>query len=324
MATYKVLQDIEAEDKILGPLTLKQFIFGIISVALIFIQFKIITTEALGPIRVILVLAFMPFLLVFGFLAIPIGRDQPNDVWLLARLRYLLKPHKRIWNQDGAKELVTITAPKHEEKQLTNNLSQDEVKSRLQALASTLDSRGWAIKNIDATTYRQTNPAGQGTSDRLIGVESFSQPINPDANAQDMLDLDANPALQQLDSMVQASSVTHRQQLLQSLQTPQNSAAPSDYWFLQGSATSQQGQVVVPDPSVDFVSPRSATPAITSYHAVQNQPKYTQPQVSKTETTARNPAIIELAHNDDLNVATIARQAHRLDESNGEVVVSLH
>lgn len=25
MATYKVLQDIEAEDKLLGPLTLKQF-----------------------------------------------------------------------------------------------------------------------------------------------------------------------------------------------------------------------------------------------------------------------------------------------------------
>ncbi len=28
MATYKVIQDIEAEDKFLGPLTLKQFIFG--------------------------------------------------------------------------------------------------------------------------------------------------------------------------------------------------------------------------------------------------------------------------------------------------------
>ncbi len=33
MATYKVLQDIEAEDKLLGPLTLKQFIFAVVTLA---------------------------------------------------------------------------------------------------------------------------------------------------------------------------------------------------------------------------------------------------------------------------------------------------
>jgi len=31
-----------------------------------------------------------------------------------------------------------------------------------------------------------------------------------------------------------------------------------------------------------------------------------------------------LARNDDLNIATIARQAKRLDENDGEVVISLH
>ena len=28
MATYKVIQDIEAEDKLIGPLTLRQFIYA--------------------------------------------------------------------------------------------------------------------------------------------------------------------------------------------------------------------------------------------------------------------------------------------------------
>ena len=30
MATYKLIQDIEAEDHILGPLSLREFIFGLI------------------------------------------------------------------------------------------------------------------------------------------------------------------------------------------------------------------------------------------------------------------------------------------------------
>jgi len=31
MATYKVIQDIEAEDKLVGPLTLRQFIYAAIA-----------------------------------------------------------------------------------------------------------------------------------------------------------------------------------------------------------------------------------------------------------------------------------------------------
>ena len=39
MAVYKVIQDIEAEDKLLGPLTLKQFIFGAVAVGFAFVAF---------------------------------------------------------------------------------------------------------------------------------------------------------------------------------------------------------------------------------------------------------------------------------------------
>ena len=39
MATYKVIQDIEAEDKLVGPLTLKQFIYAGISALCLYICF---------------------------------------------------------------------------------------------------------------------------------------------------------------------------------------------------------------------------------------------------------------------------------------------
>nr|MBA3758813.1 PrgI family protein [Candidatus Saccharibacteria bacterium] len=146
MATYKVLQDIEAEDKLLGPLTLKQFIFLAITLGIGYMQFILLTNSSLGVFKWPFVLVLLPPMLVFGFLAAPISREQSNDIWLLARLRFLLKPHQRIWNQDGISQLVTITVPKHIEHIFTNGLNQNEVKSRLQALANTVDSRGWAIK----------------------------------------------------------------------------------------------------------------------------------------------------------------------------------
>lgn len=50
-------------------------------------------------------------------------------------------------------------------------------------------------------------------------------------------------------------------------------------------------------------------------------PNSSQPQV----TAAPDPAILQLASNDDLDVATLARQANRhKEELQDEVVISLH
>lgn len=163
MATYKVIQDIEADDKLLGPLTLRQFIYASIVAASLFIMFK------LAMVNWLLVLPFLPHTVLLAVLAAPIGKDQSPEVWLLARIRFLLKPQKRIWDQSGLKQLVTITAPKKIEHQLTNGLSQLEVRSRLEALANTIDSRGWAVKNVNVNLFAQPSYVlDQVGSDRLI------------------------------------------------------------------------------------------------------------------------------------------------------------
>src|SRR3990167_8981616 len=113
MATYKVIQDIEAEDKLLGPLTLKQFIYAIIVVVSGFIAFKLATVAWY------LSLPFLPPMVVFGILAAPLGRAQPTEIWLLAKLRYWLKPRLRTWDQSGQLDMVTITAPKKIEEYLS-------------------------------------------------------------------------------------------------------------------------------------------------------------------------------------------------------------
>ena len=258
MATYKVIQDIEAEDKLLGPLTLRQFIYAGSCVLFLYLTFLAVTKNA-----AFMAVIFIPLAGISGFFAWPWGQDQPTEVWALAKIRFLVKPRKRIWNQSGVKELVTITAPKKVAAVYSNGLTETEVQSRLRALADTIDSRGWAIKNVNVNMFGQ--PQAQiPQSDRLINVENLPQTV-PDIDIQpsdDMLE-ENNAVSRQFDTMIAASTKAHRDEILKNLRgeaeekTKQQEAArqaeangqpAANYWFLNqaGSATS------VPSDAVTF------------------------------------------------------------------------
>lgn len=214
MAVYKVIQDVEAEDRLLGPLTLKGFIYAGVAAVLAYLNFRLLLAG--GPIfvkiPVILLLSF-PMAL-FAVLALPFGREQPTEVWLLSRVRFMLKPRKRIWNQSGLSNLVTITAPKQRERHLTKNLSENEVQNRLQALASTLDSRGWAVKNSDVNLATGSDYLfdSQGGSDRLIGTSSLPQdaPVLDVRASDDILDEKNNPTAQKFDQMMKEADASRK------------------------------------------------------------------------------------------------------------------
>lgn len=217
MAVYKVIQDVEAEDRLLGPLTLKGFIYAGVAVVLAYLNFRLLLAG--GPIFIkipVVVLLSLPMAL-FAVLALPFGREQPTEVWLLSRVRFMLKPRKRIWNQSGLSNLVTITAPKKSERQLTKNLSENEVQNRLKALASTLDSRGWAVKNADvnlATTDDYLS-SGQGDSDRLIDAADLAQdaPVLDVHASDDILDEKNNPTAQKFDQMMKNADASRKKQV---------------------------------------------------------------------------------------------------------------
>jgi hypothetical protein len=173
---------------------------------------------------------FLPMLL-FGVLASPLGGDQPTEVWLLSHVRFFLKPRKRLWNQSGIQHLVTITAPKRLERQLTKNLTQTEVNSRLQALATTLDSRGWAVKNVNvnlgtAPGYLQGATDG---SDRLVDASSLSEDTQPiDIHASDdILDEQNNPTAQKFAQLMQKADSLRKSEILSRLKGPAEPAQPA-------------------------------------------------------------------------------------------------
>lgn len=294
MAQYKVLQDIEAEDKLLGPLTLRQFIYAVIVVVLGFIGFRLAIVQPL------LAIPFLPPLIFFGLLAAPFGQQQSSEVWLLAKIKYYVFPRKRIWDQEGIQELVTITAPKPIEKPSTKNFDKDEAKSRLKALASTMDTRGWAIKNLQTPGYA---PAGQ-SSDRLLDLQTIPQDdiaaIKP---GEDVLDA-GTPLAQNMSSMVAQNQQVHRQAILQKMHT-------------LAAAQKQQTQTPGPVPQPAPVPSTTATiPTPT--------PAIAKPlQTSVTQTPA--PAILEPVKSPEppteLRIKDTSKDS---DNDSGEVVVSLH
>lgn len=279
MATYKVIQDVEAEDKILGPLTLRQFIYaGTAAVCLYFCYFLATHGAAF------MIAVFLPIALIAGFFAVPWNRDQPTEVWALARIRFMLKPRRRIWNQSGVKELVTVTAPKREQMNYTDGLSQTEVKSRLHALADTLDSRGWAIKNSAVNLYTQpalvmSDPNNQ---ERLLDIGDVAQPQTPIDihDSDDMLDEQNNAAAQQMDNMIAASAKAHRQKIIDSLNEPEPAPKPAaqaqtpanNYWFLNQPSQSAH----IPDDMVTFntqiVTPNAEQPGAPADASVSQMP----------------------------------------------------
>ncbi len=355
MATYKVIQDIEAEDKLLGPLTLKQFIFA--GIALTCAYLGVMSIARGVPLLLILLAPPMVFT---GVMAWPWSRDQPTETWLLAKLRFFFKPRRRIWDQNGMKELVTITAPKRDEHIYTNNLSQTEVKSRLQALANTIDSRGWAIKNVNVNLFAQPAYAGAST-DRLIDPMSLPKEVsNTDVTpSDDILDEQNNPTAQHLDQMIQATSTAHRQQLVNQMQqaasNPGQTPEQADYWFLNqttapqaGMATFDNSALVAPgnnSTSSTSISKQDEQALLAQLHK-QERPKAAfghmktiDPEGKKQITKDKKPdlqaqAIVpktpspanqQLSQNNDWDVATIARQVNKPKQEppDNEVVISL-
>jgi|SRR3990167_4059740 len=301
MATYKVIQDIEAEDKLLGPLTLKGFIYAIIAVFCAFIDFRLITASGLGPLKWLFVLMFLLPMILFGVLASPLGRHQSTEVWLLARLRFLIKPKKRLWSQSGLRHLVRITAPKKIEKQRTKGLSETEVKSRLQTLATTLDSRGWAVKNVTAAPSKLEEEA---MSDRLVAPTTISTAIpglviHP---ADDILDEENNPTAQYFAGLMQQADADRKVNTASRLSAAREAVASAET-KIPAPVKPLAANSVTPQPKLD--APQSDYRSLSSGFGAG--------QAAADEMTEADRADkLELAQSgNDFSVATLSKLANR-------------
>ena len=302
MSVYKVPQDVEAEDKLLGPFSFRQFVFLIIAVIGIAIAYGLSTIFL--PLAIIPV----PIILFFGALALPLKKDQPMEVYLAAVISFMLKPKKRLWQPDGIERLVEVIAPKVEEKTYGNNYDQAEVQRRLSYLANLVDSQGWSIRGVN-------NPNSSMRADLF----------NEGQAANDILDENSTTA-QNINHLINQSDVRRRQEVIQKMQTGQSATPPP-------TQTPQSSQPDNPTPAAPLQMNPYPTMRQSVLNPVSGQPTANAPSQTQPTTTPQAsvnevpPAIIELANNRDLSIETIAREANRIQQENKlsdeEVVISL-
>ena len=133
---YSVPQFVDVEDKIVGPLTLKQFLILLVGALFGFMYWSIFKATA-G-----FFLLMLPTAAIFGFLAFGKFNGRPILKSLPLLIQFFLEPHHRLFKRTGA--LTSVIKQKSDVREKAN--SEDELNpfertSRLHRLAYLLDQK---------------------------------------------------------------------------------------------------------------------------------------------------------------------------------------
>ena len=319
MAQYKVPQDVEADDKLLGPFTFRQFVYLMVMggmIALAVALFQIFPFLAFLP---------LPFAIFFAILALPLKKDQPMETYLAAVVSYHLKPRNRFWNPGQRESTIQIIAPKVVEQPRVRNITGEEASTRLSFLANVVDTEG--------NSLRASAPA---------------QPMQPafyaaNISAPDVLE-QPSPAINQMMNNNQNSQRTEIINQMRAGFATQTNPGTAGY-IPEAMPAPAPVQPVVPqapaEPDVTeiltILEPAETRPAPEKEPEIQlptpeelaaleplKSPVVIAPDLAAMKRAAENKArLAELSRDKVLSVATIAKEANRI-EQNDEVYISLH
>ncbi len=188
MGQYKVPQNVEAEDKILGPLTFRQFVYALMGVGWGLISFAIFH----GIPAIMVIIGFPPTMLLL-LLAFYTRDGQNFEQLLIAMIGYFAAPHRRLWVKEDLAETFHVEPTKHLAEITQRNPL--EVRSELEKLATLIDSRGWNRPPDIEPDPNRVLPATPH-EDRIVAPPPAPRP--PDEPKADMLDLKRSPLAQNL------------------------------------------------------------------------------------------------------------------------------
>ena len=285
MATYKVPQDVEAEDRLLGPFTFRQFVYLLIAAiagALAAALFQIFPLLAILP---------LPVIIFFLILALPLKKDQPMETYLAAIVSFYMKPNKRFWRPGQGETTIQITAPKIVEKSRTRDISEEEASHRLSFLSNLVDSEGYAIRG---------NHNGNFTENFIADTEDVNDFMD-DSQNQNLINL-----MQKEKVARHAEIINQMKAAINNTENAMGSATISSHQTTLGSNSFSQNQTTMSQTSSNQPTPNPFT---------QNQ------TIQNTNTLAnRNQSILNsnyqnLANNQNFSINTISKEANRYREN---------
>ena len=295
MATYKVPQDVEAEDRLLGPFTFRQFVYLLIasiSGALAAALFQIFPLLAILP---------LPVIIFFLILALPLKKDQPMETYLAAIVSFYMKPNKRFWRPGQGETTIQITAPKIVEKSRTRDISEEEASHRLSFLSNLVDSEGYAIRG---------NHNGNFTENFIADTEDVNDFMD-DSQNQNLINL-----MQKEKVARHAEIINQMKAAINNTENAMGTATISSHQANLGSNPFSQNQTTMsqtpsnqPAPN-PFLQNQTIQNQTTSNHSIQNANTLANRNQSILNSNYQN-----LANNQNFSINTISKEANRYREN---------
>lgn len=297
MAQYKVPQDVEADDKLIGPFSFRQFVYLLAAGGLLALG------VALFQLFPLLAIIPLPFILLFLALALPLKKDQPMETYLAAVVSYYLKPKNRLWVPGQSESTIKITAPKKVEESRTRDITGEEATHRLSFLVDIVDTGGYAIKGASVSPVR----------DDLV------------AEANTVTDMFENGRFNNIENAIVRSENERHEEVMKEMREAID--RNENFGLVEEKEIRKDNEAAVKSdsrPAVDSsVVVKPGAPVVEKPVEKSNIVKSNQNDNAKEKNV--NRSIMELANNTDFSVATIAKEANRINrKEEGEVFISLH
>ena len=285
MATYKVPQDVEAEDRLLGPFTFRQFVYLLIAAiagALAAALFQIFPLLAILP---------LPVVIFFLILALPLKKDQPMETYLAAIVSFYMKPNKRFWRPGQGETTIQITAPKIVEKSRTRDISEEEASHRLSFLSNLVDSEGYVIRG---------NHNGNFTENFIADTEDVNDFMD-DSQNQNLINL-----MQKEKVARHAEIINQMKAAINNTENVMGPATISSHQATLGSNPFSQNQSTPNQPTPNPFTPNqtTSTPSIQNANTLANR-----------NQSILNSNYQNLANNQNFSINTISKEANRYREN---------
>lgn len=314
MAVYKVPQDVEAEDKLIGPFSFRQFIYLIVA------ALGILMAWMLSRIFIGLIIIPLPIIVAFLALALPLRKDQPMETYLIAMIKFFFKPRRRIWDPEGTVSMVQITAARVAEGPQLKGFGGSEASQRLAYLAQVVDTQGWSTRGATSANdnlsdiFVAESSQVEDVLDQSSGVaQAFDQRITQTEDARLLA------ARQQMQAAAQAQVAPEPAVVAAE---PATNTQPAPTQPAQPAAAEEPLPEIHYDPYPSAMHQRVITPASQQPQPAA-QPAATPPEKQPSAETV-SPDIMRLANNNDLSISALAREAQRISSNDdNEVVISL-
>lgn len=198
---YKVPQHIDIEDKIVGPFTMKQFIYLLISGSIVYAWWNFSNTFV-DPSPMVI---FIPLALPVGFLGLAFAllkiNDRPFEVFVLSLLRFIFSPKQRVWHEGYQTPAVIVKDPaapevkeEHKDIQTLDELAksldktQGEIEKKKPAATTpaapsqevkNINSINLSVKDVETAAKQQSSAQTAATNKPNSGTNQPPSDITP-------------------------------------------------------------------------------------------------------------------------------------------------